>query len=142
MMSENKPSCLTRRRFGQQTGLLAGGALMASIGRGHAAEVDGTLPERILGKTGVKLSTFTLGTAPCGQSKSISTRDVADMVSRSLDLGVTSIDTARIYGNAEEGIGLALGNRRKEIFLVATTAVRNADRNCPPNISSWPCDMR
>jgi uncharacterized protein len=117
MMSEDKPSCLTRRRFGQQTGLIAGGALMASIGRGHAAEVDGTLQERILGKTGVKLSTFTLGTAPCGQSKSISMRDVADMVSRSLDLGVTSIDTARIYGNAEEGIGLALGNRRKEIFL-------------------------
>ncbi len=116
-MSENKPSCVTRRCFGQQTGLLAGGALMASIGHGHAAEVDGTLPDRMLGKTGVKLSTFTLGTAPCGQSEYFSTQDIVDTVSRSLDLGVTSIDTARIYGNAEEGIGLALGNRRKEVFL-------------------------
>ena len=131
-MADITSSPVTRRRFVQQTGLLAGGALLAGIHRGHPAEVDGTLPHRILGRTGVKLSTFTLGTAPCGHSKDYGVKDVAEVVNTAMDLGVTSIDTAPIYGNAEEGIGTALGNRRKEVFLatkVWADTVEDAERS-------------
>ncbi len=131
-MADITPSPVTRRRFVQQTGLLAGGAFLAGIHRGQSAEVDGTLPQRILGRTGVKLSTLTLGTAPCGQSKEYGVKDVAEVVDTAIELGVTSIDTAPIYGDSEEGIGLALGKRRKEVFLatkVWADTVEDAERS-------------
>ncbi len=47
-----------------------------------------------------------------------------------LDLGINYVDTSPKYGNAEEGVGLALGRRRKEIFLatkVMTDSVAEAE---------------
>jgi len=38
-------------------------------------------------------------------------------VQEALDLGITSIDTAPKYVKSEEGIGKALGARRKDVFL-------------------------
>ncbi len=114
----HKPSLpVTRRRFVQHTGLMAGGALLAGVGHGHAAEPAADLPHRTLGRTGVEVSTLTLGTAPCGHSTDYSPDDVAKVVNTALDLGVTSIDTAPLYGNAEEGVGRALGPRRQDVFL-------------------------
>ncbi|MHC4178748.1 MAG: aldo/keto reductase, partial [Planctomycetota bacterium] len=49
--------------------------------------------------------------------KHVSARQIADIVNAALDEGITSIDTARAYGNAEEGVGPGLGLRRKEVFL-------------------------
>jgi len=122
--NNDKKQHLTRRSFVQKTGLLAGGVLM---GAGVAPEggpsavsaaVDQSeVPRRTLGKTKVPITTYTLGTAPCGFSEHVSVKDIADIVNAAIDLGVTSIDTARRYAKAEEGVGLGLGRRRKEVFL-------------------------
>lgn len=112
---------LSRREFVYQSGLLAGGAwLAAAAGQATAADKAtsaGELPRRVLGKTGASITALTLGTAPCGFAKPHSPQNVADCVNAAIDLGITSIDTAPAYDIAEEGVGMGLGKRRKNIFL-------------------------
>jgi predicted aldo/keto reductase-like oxidoreductase len=62
---------------------------------------------------------MTLGTAPCGLSPDIPPAEIANIVNEALDLGLNSIDTAPAYKQSEEGIGLALGSRRKDVFLAS-----------------------
>ncbi|HID24174.1 MAG TPA: hypothetical protein EYP14_17480 [Planctomycetaceae bacterium] len=57
---------------------------------------------------------------------------IAEIVNFALDLGVNMIDTAPAYQQAEEGVGLALGSRRKEVFLatkVLADDVKEAKRS-------------
>jgi aryl-alcohol dehydrogenase-like predicted oxidoreductase len=114
-------SRISRRTFVYQTGLLAGGAMLGAGAAGAlAAEgpaASGELLRRVLGKTQVSLTALTLGTAPCGFAKPYSPQNVADCVNAAIDLGINAIDTAPAYDVAEEGVGLGLGKRRKEVFL-------------------------
>src|SRR5580700_3448038 len=63
--------------------------------------------------------------------------DNADRVSaiaalrRGLDLGMTHIDTAEMYGSgaAEELVAEAIAGRRDEVFLVSKVLPSNASRN-------------
>ena len=75
------------------------------------------LPQRVLGRTGVSVTALTLGTAPCGLCPKIPTTEIAKIVNLAIDLGITSIDTAPAYTKSEESVGMALGARRKDIFL-------------------------
>ena len=75
------------------------------------------LPQRVLGRTGVSITAMTLGTAPCGLCPKIPTTEIAKIVNLAIDLGITAIDTAPAYIKSEESIGMALGHRRKDIFL-------------------------
>ncbi len=45
-----------------------------------------------------------------------------------LDLGMTHIDTAEMYGNAEEVVAVAIDGRRDEVFLVSKVLPSNASR--------------
>jgi diketogulonate reductase-like aldo/keto reductase len=47
---------------------------------------------------------------------------------RGLDLGMTHIDTAEMYGDAEEIVGEAIAGRRDEVFLVSKVLPENASR--------------
>lgn len=126
-MSHNDTLHLSRRDFVRQTSLLAGGLAFGADGLCQAAAEppatatpaadDRPWPTRVLGRTGVSLTTMTLGTAPCGLSSKIPPPEIAKIVDEALELGITSIDTAPAYKQSEEGIGMALGQRRKEIFL-------------------------
>ena len=50
---------------------------------------------------------------------------------RGLDLGMTHIDTAEMYGSgaAETLVGEAIAGRRDEVFLVSKVLPHNASRN-------------
>jgi diketogulonate reductase-like aldo/keto reductase len=48
---------------------------------------------------------------------------------RGLDLGMTHIDTAEMYGDAEEIIAKAIVGRRDEVFLVSKVLPQNASRS-------------
>jgi diketogulonate reductase-like aldo/keto reductase len=50
---------------------------------------------------------------------------------RGLDLGMTHIDTAEMYGSgaAEDLVGAAIAGRRDEVFLVSKVLPQNASRN-------------
>jgi diketogulonate reductase-like aldo/keto reductase len=47
---------------------------------------------------------------------------------RGIDLGMTHIDTAELYGIAEEIVGDALQGRREQVFLVSKVLPQNASR--------------
>ena len=47
---------------------------------------------------------------------------------RGLDLGMTHIDTAEMYGDAETVVGEAIAGRREEVFLVSKVLPSNASR--------------
>jgi len=114
----NKPSLsISRRHFLRNSSLAAGGLLWGSADCLPAADSPAPLPTRVLGKTGLKPTCFTLGTAPLGFAGAIPLAEAADVVRFALDQGVTSIDTAPKYVRAEEIVGMALGRRRKDVIL-------------------------
>jgi aryl-alcohol dehydrogenase-like predicted oxidoreductase len=79
-----------------------------------------TLPTRTLGRSGLEVSALGLGCM--GMSQSYGPGDEAESVAtihRALDLGVTFLDTADVYGPHanEELVGRALAGRRDEAML-------------------------
>lgn len=137
-MCECNKRGISRRTFVQRTGLAAGGALLGSTGITGAAEpstdsaVDKEIPRRILGKTNESVTTLAMGTCGPGLSRDVTVADIATMTQVALDSGVRYFDTARAYGRAEEGVGLGLGNRRKEVFLtskVAADSIADAEQS-------------
>jgi diketogulonate reductase-like aldo/keto reductase len=50
------------------------------------------------------------------------------VLKRGLDLGMTHIDTAEMYGDAEEVVAEAIAGRRDEVFLVSKVLPSNASR--------------
>lgn len=113
---------VSRRRFVHRAGRLAAtagfsGGLTALRSRQAAADSSDPLPRRVLGRTGLSVTTMCLGTAPAGIAKSISAEQVAGIVSEAIDLGINIIDTSERYGNAEEGVGMVMQRRRSEVIL-------------------------
>src|SRR5581483_3959574 len=79
---------------------------------------------RELGKSGIQVSQIALGTWAMGDNKYWGAQEEKashETIFAALDSGVTFIDTAEGYGNSEEVIGRALGQRRKEA-VIATKA--------------------
>ena len=81
---------------------------------------------RVLGRTGLKVSSFGVGgyhaAVPKEEAESIA------LVHRALELGVTFFDNADCYQNgvAEERMGKALEGRRKKIILMTKVDQRDA----------------
>ncbi len=81
---------------------------------------------RYLGRSGLKVSTLTMGTMTFGGSERIGNTaqdDATRQIDMCLDAGINLLDTANVYnaGVSEEMIGVALAeNGRRERTLVAT----------------------
>jgi predicted aldo/keto reductase-like oxidoreductase len=71
----------------------------------------------VLGRTGAKVTILGLGTAPIGEARG-DVGQAAKIFAEVIDRGVNYVDTARIYGIAEEALGQVLGARRDKLFLV------------------------
>jgi aryl-alcohol dehydrogenase-like predicted oxidoreductase len=87
-----------------------------------------TMPERELGKTGVRVPIFGLGGA--GQtplSWANHERDAIAIVERALQLGIRYFDTAAEYGPSEDYLGKVLPTHRNQIFLASKTSKRDRD---------------
>ena len=74
---------------------------------------------RRLGTSGLKVSALGLGTNSFGRR--VDEKGAARILDQALDLGITFLDTANIYGGglSEEFLGKALKNRRAK-FIIAT----------------------
>jgi aryl-alcohol dehydrogenase-like predicted oxidoreductase len=86
-----------------------------------------------LGRTGINVSTISLGTveigldygiSPDGQAARPLESQSARLLHRALDLGVNFIDTARAYGESEAIIGRALKGRRHEFVVCSKVLVQ------------------
>ncbi len=128
-MTEPNRSAVSRRAFIAHTGLTAGATILGTQAASSAGQqpspldhIPDGLPRRVLGRTKVPVTTFTLGTAACG---SLPPAEIAKLVNVALDEGVNSVDTSERYQNGQEGVGLALGKRRKDVFL-ATKVFANS----------------
>lgn len=74
---------------------------------------------RTLGRTGIEVSTYCLGTMMFGQVGNPGHDECVRIVHRALDAGVNFDDTADVYsyGETEEIVGKALRGRRDDVVL-------------------------
>jgi len=83
-----------------------------------------TIPTRILGNTGQKVTILGLGgegvLRTFGQE-----REAYALINRALDLGVNYCESARAYSGSESYYGQALKERRNEIFLTSKSHARD-----------------
>ena len=71
---------------------------------------------RTLGKTGLKVSEIGFGAAQIG-NPNLPDSQVESTLNSVLDLGITFIDTAAMYGDSEERIGKFISGRKDEYVL-------------------------
>ena len=76
-----------------------------------------------------RVSAFGLGTWHLGENRATRTEEIATL-RLGLDLGVTLIDTAEMYGEgrSEELVAEAIEGRRDQVFLVSKVSPHNASR--------------
>ena len=72
---------------------------------------------RTLGRTGIQVSPYALGTLMFATVMGNAPEDSARIIGKALDAGVNLIDTADAYGDSEDVVGKALEGRRDEVVL-------------------------
>ena len=123
----NSCKTMNRRHFLQNTARAGTGLILAAASQPVCAGATDTLPTRVLGRTKEKVSILGLGTAPAGEGP-VGVQDGIRIFSEAIDRGVTYIDTARIYGNAEEILGHIIPKQRDRLFVVTKVSTDNAAR--------------
>lgn len=111
----------SRRDFVKGGSVLLGG-LAASAAAGAVEEPPASVkvPDVALGRTGARVSRLGIGCAYF-QRKQVTPDDVRATLHRALELGVNYLDTAPVYGDAEEKMGPAIAEIRDKVFLVTKT---------------------
>ena len=72
---------------------------------------------RVLGKTGLRVSTLGFGGSEIGY-QAVAQKTVNKLLNTALDAGINVIDTAECYANGEALIGKAISGRRAEVVLM------------------------
>jgi len=76
-----------------------------------------------LGKTGIEISEVGFGCIPIIR---LSNQDAADVLKYALDRGINFYDTANLYRDSEEKIGMAFKGSRDKVVLATKTFKRDA----------------
>jgi len=84
------------------------------------------LPKRPLGKTGEEISILGLGGEGILRAYNEEEKAVP-LIRRALDLGITYFESARVYASSESYYGMALQERRRDIFLASKSHERTGD---------------
>ena len=120
-------SLIDRREFLKKIGCAGAGFALAAVVQPASAQTPSELPTRVLGRTKQEVSILGLGTAPVGEGP-VNVQEGIKIFGEAIDRGVTYIDTARIYGNAEEILGHLVPKRRDKLFIVTKVSTDNAER--------------
>jgi len=72
---------------------------------------------RTLGRTGIQVSPYALGTLMFATTMGNDPADSARIIHKALDAGINVVDTADAYGDSEEVVGKALEGRRDDVVL-------------------------
>jgi uncharacterized protein len=123
---------ITRRRF------LICGAGMAALGISCSSQlspllaqntIEGGLPQRVLGKTGVKVSLLAFGCGSVFLKGYPSDEKALEVLECALNSGINYFDTAHNYGDgvSERRLGLFIKDRREKVFLVTKIEARDSN---------------
>lgn len=125
----------TRRGFLKTASTVAAGTLAAGVGgrflsAGESKSAPAKLPQRSLGKTGVKVSI--LGAGGDGILSDSTDKDaVLRFLTHAVDSGINYFDTAYLYGQnglCDRNLGLLMGTgRRRGLFVATKTGGRMYD---------------
>jgi predicted aldo/keto reductase-like oxidoreductase len=115
---------MDRRGFLKMTAVTAASAALGSWAQ--AAEQYGKLPRRLLGRTGLKITSIGVGGFHATLHKE--EKDSLNLMHRALDLGIDFWDNADCYHNGvgEERMGKALEGRRHKVILMTKVDQRDA----------------
>jgi len=124
---------------------ITGGAGLALTAFGSAAPTSSApaLATRVLGRTEQTVTILGLGTAPIGEGP-VELQEGIRIFGEVLDRGVTYVDTANIYGNAEEILGHLIPTRRDNLFVatkVSTHSAARADRSLSESLRRFGNDL-
>ena len=72
---------------------------------------------RTLGRTGIQVSPYALGTLMFATTMGNDPADSARIIHKAIDGGINVVDTADAYGDSEEVVGKALEGRRDDVVL-------------------------
>ncbi|HET6618686.1 MAG TPA: aldo/keto reductase [Dongiaceae bacterium] len=94
------------------------------------------MERRTLGRQGLSVSALGLGCMSLGIAEIYSSAvrsddDAVRLIHRALDLGITFLDTANIYGDSELKVGNALKGRRNRIELATKFGFTEASSSTP-----------
>lgn len=125
---------LSRREFIEKTTLTVASASVLPTLLAEEAEAATKLPQRVLGRTGVKVPIIAFG---CG-SRFLMYKEEDEaqkILNHVIDLGITYLDTAMDYGKgqSETRVGQVMKTRRKEVWLATKV---------PPAARSYDAAMR
>jgi aryl-alcohol dehydrogenase-like predicted oxidoreductase len=99
-----------------------------------------TMNYRTLGRTGIEVSTYCLGTMMFGGAGNPDHDDCSRIIHAALDKGINFVDTADVYsgGESEEIVGQALKGRRDDIVLATKVYFQMGEgRNRGGNSRRW-----
>ncbi len=126
-----KSTDFTRREFIEHSAVTAATAsvLPALVSEAAEAAPKPKLPQRMLGRTGVKVPILAFG---CGSRFLMYKEEEASAIlNQVIDSGITYLDTAMDYGKGESEtrVGKVMAKRRKEVWLATkvTPAARSYD---------------
>ena len=85
-----------------------------------------TIPIRTLGRTGYEATIMGLGGEGILRTYGYETQ-AYELINRAIDLGLNYFESARAYSGSEAYYGLALKERRKEIFLTSKSHARDKE---------------
>jgi aryl-alcohol dehydrogenase-like predicted oxidoreductase len=127
-MSEKNP--VSRREFLERSGLAVGAAAaLRPLPAAGEAAATGTIPRRVLGRTGASVSILAMG---CGSRFLMYPEDQASaVIDKVIGLGINYLDTAEGYGEgeSERRLGRVMATRRKEVFLATKIPTRARTRD-------------
>jgi aryl-alcohol dehydrogenase-like predicted oxidoreductase len=84
------------------------------------------IPKRKLGETGIEVTILGLGGEGILRTFGYE-QEAYQVINRAIDLGITYFESARAYSGSESYYGLALKERRKEIFLTSKSHARDKE---------------
>ncbi len=82
------------------------------------------IPKRKLGKTGIEVTILGLGGEGILRTYGYE-KEAYALINRAIDLGIGYFESARAYSGSESYYGLALNERRKDIFLTSKSHARD-----------------
>ncbi|HEY2417713.1 MAG TPA: aldo/keto reductase [Steroidobacteraceae bacterium] len=106
------------------------------------------MQQRRLGSHGPEVSALGLGCMSLGIARRYSSsigseREAVELIHRALDLGITLLDTANIYGDSELKVGQALRGRRAQAILATKFGIVTERRNASDRgVDGRPANVR